>query len=166
MDESDSERRDDVLNFLSELSGRKSVCTIEVLIASRPEADVRPWMDRARHSFLEEEKSKDIRPAVRQRIDNLEQLRTRTYSVQDPVFDIVGDNNDFKEIEAYILDNAVGVFLWVRLILRELEICIRDGGYSLSDLDDLVRSFPKGLAGRDGFYGLMIKRLKARQGGN
>ena len=49
---------------------------------------------------------------------------------------------------------------------RELETCIRDGGYSLSDLDDLVRRFPKGLVGRDGFYGLMIKRLKERQGGN
>lgn len=159
MDESDNVLRDDVLEFLSTLPASKSRCIIKVLIASRPENDIRPWMNCARHISLEEKNHDDIRVIVKSGIKKLEQFRQSTldHGIVPP------ESQDQKEIfiaaETYILKNSRGVFLWVVLVLRELESFIRQGCYSLEEIDECVRSLPTELGGSKGFYAVMVERL-------
>lgn len=166
MDESDNERRTDVLEFLTDFASQKSLCTVKLLIASRPESYVRPWMNRASHIVLERENTQDIQFVVKKGISKLEQLGNLMLDVGSQMSEDPMGISDFSEIESYIIENSAGVFLWVKLVLKELEDCVMVGGYSLNDLDDLVRSLPKDLRGKEGFYGLMVRRLSERHASN
>ena len=162
IDESEDALRDDVLQFLSLLTASKSRCIVKVLIASRPENDIRPWMNRARHISLEEMNQGDIRVMVKSGIQELEQSRQSTWGHETAPPEPRDQKEVFSAAENYILENSRGVFLWVALVLRELEILLRSGGYSLEDIDKCVRGLPKELGGSEGFYALMVDRL-ARQ---
>ena len=166
MDESDNERRTDVLDFLTDFASKSSLCTVKLLIASRPESYVRPWMGRSSHIFLESENRVDIQVVVKDGISKIERLRDPTFDAGLQSSNETNEVSDFGEIGSYIVENSAGVFLWVNLVLKELEDCVIEGGYSLSDLDDLVRRLPRDLRGKDGFYGLMIKRLSKRHASN
>jgi hypothetical protein len=61
-----------------------------------------------------------------------------------------------KEFEDYILTTADGVFLWVRLVIDELEQRVRNGS-SISKLLGLLKSLPKDL---ESFYEHIFKELK------
>ncbi|KAL9606347.1 MAG: hypothetical protein Q9179_000473 [Wetmoreana sp. 5 TL-2023] len=159
MDESDNALRYDVLEFLSTLSASKNLCIVKVLIASRPENDIRPWMSRARHLFLQEKNHEDIRKIVKSGIKKLEEFRRSTLDDGIAPPEPQDQNEIFAAVETYILANSRGVFLWVVLVLRELEILIRLGGYCLEDIDDRVRSLPKELGGSESFYAVMVERL-------
>lgn len=162
MDESDNALRDDVLEFLSTLSNSKSCCIVKVLIASRPENDIRPWMNHARHISLEEKNHEDIRAIVKSGIKKLEQFRQSTSDPGTAPPEPQDPKEIFTAAETYILENSRGVFLWVVLVLRELENFIQQGGYSLEDIDECVHSLPKELGGSEGFYAVMVERLVRR----
>lgn len=162
MDQSDKSSRDDVLEFLSKLSASESRCTVKVLIASRPENDIRPWMNCARHVSLEKMNHEDIRIIVRSGVRELQQYRQATLDHETAAPEVAGQEGIFTGAEDYILANSHGVFLWVVLVLRQLENFIRWGGYSLEDVDNCVRSLPMELGGSRGFYAVMVERL-ARQ---
>lgn len=159
MDESDNALRNDVLDFLSTLPALKSRCIVKVLIASRPENDIRPWISRARHISLEEKNRGDIRAIVKSGIKKLQQSRQSTLDHEIAPPEPQDQKEVFTAAETYILENSRGVFLWVVLVLRELENFVRQGGYSLEDIDECVRSLPTELAGPKGFYAVMVKRL-------
>lgn len=58
-----------------------------------------------------------------------------------------------------IIDKASGVFLWVRVVVDLVIIGLGDGD-SLSELQDLLRTLPEELGGRNGLYMRMLKDIK------
>jgi len=166
MDESDNDRRDNIPNFVSNLSTPSSRCIIKILIASRPENHIRPWMTRASRIVLEKVNAEDIKAVVKSGINEIERLTTPVECSVAAATQSYGEQNIFSEAEEYILENSAGVFLWVTLILRELKQCVIDGAYSLNDIADCVRCLPKDLGGPDGFYRAMITRMIDRHGIN
>jgi len=72
-------------------------------------------------------------------------------------YDCVPDT--FSTIKDYIMKHSEGVFLWVALVLRDLEQCVVNGGYSRADLNKRLFGLPKELGGENGFYRAMIDSL-------
>lgn len=153
MGESDNGLRSDVLSFLPSLSAHTSKCTIKILIASRPETSINLSLRRGRHIVLQEVNQVDIKLAVDNGIGHLKSLQAE------------GKNNDagFSRIHDYIVENSTGVFLWVSLVLKDLERIMKKGIYTMDSLLKRTRNLPKGLAGKDGFYRLMIDSMVRRR---
>lgn len=147
MDESDNDKLTDVLQFLSNLSAQKSNCIIKVLIASRPANDINVRLNRVQHHIkLQEVNEEDIGLVLDGWIRRMESDYPTTLGT-------------FLNIKDYIMEHSLGVFLWVTLVLRDLEKRIKNGGYSKADLQKRLASLPKELGGEDGFYRTMIKSL-------
>ena len=144
MDESDSHNRNDVLNFLPLLSSRKSRCNIRLLVASRPEIRFKLRVDKFAHITLQKENHADIRIVVNNWIEGRKQLL---------------DHHLSSEIGDYIVNNSDGVFLWVTLVLRDLEKYISRGAYREIGLWDCLRGLPRDLGGREGYYRAMINSI-------
>ncbi|KFY33768.1 hypothetical protein V494_07314 [Pseudogymnoascus sp. VKM F-4513 (FW-928)] len=152
MDESNNNDRVDVLKFLLGLTttNPKSPCTIKVCIASRPENNINSRLRLVPHHIrLQEENKGDIRAVI----DGwIERMVSNSGCGEDTLL----------EVKDYITKYAVGVFMWVTLVLRDLEQYIEDGGYTKLTLNARLRSLPKELGGKDGFYRAMINSLVER----
>lgn len=159
LDESDNALRDDVLKFFAALVTPQSRCVLKVLLASRPENDIKPWMNRAHHIVLEKMNHEDIRVVVRSGMRTLEETRQSIANQGVAPVEPRDHGKVFSAAEEYILENSRGVFLWAMLVLRELESFLRCGGYSLEDIDECVRRLPKELGGPGGFYAAMVEKL-------
>ncbi|KAM0231727.1 hypothetical protein ACHAPO_008307 [Fusarium lateritium] len=148
MDESDNDRRADVLEFLPHLASKYSRCIFKVLIASRPENDINPRLVKAcsHHIKLQQVNEVDIKFVVDSWIEHME-------------FEHDCEEDTFLVIKDHIMKHSLGVFLWVTLVLRDVEQCVLNGGYSKADLDNRVAGFPCELGGKDGFYRTMIDTL-------
>ncbi|UKZ68513.1 uncharacterized protein TrAtP1_009542 [Trichoderma atroviride] len=150
MDESDNDRRDDILHFLPDLVDSNSNCIVKILIASRPENDISHRLKKAcsHHIRLQDVNEKDISLVVDNWIEQMESRRGCKRSI-------------FKDIRDYVIKESSGVFLWVTLVLRDMEKCLAKGGYSEGDLDERVHRLPKELGGQHGFYKQMLFSLSA-----
>ncbi|KAI0420904.1 hypothetical protein F5X98DRAFT_311661 [Xylaria grammica] len=62
-------------------------------------------------------------------------------------------------VKDYIMKHSEGVFLWVTLTLRHLEQYIGEVGYTEMTLMAKLRSLPRELGGKDGFYRAMVNSL-------
>jgi hypothetical protein len=144
IDESDVYNRNDALNFLSLFSSRKSRCNIRLLVASRPEIRPKLSIGKFSHIILQKENKADIRIVANKWIKSFEQSL---------------DCDLLWKVGEYIVENSDGVFLWVTLVLRDLEKYITRGGYREAGLWDRLRRLPRDLGGRDGFYRAMIDSL-------
>ncbi|KFZ25366.1 hypothetical protein V502_00151 [Pseudogymnoascus sp. VKM F-4520 (FW-2644)] len=149
MDESNNDKRADILKFLLDLAppNPKSSCVVKVFIASRPENNINSRLRLVPHHIkLQEVNGEDIRMVVEGWIKRM-------------VSEDKCKEETLLEVKEYIIEHSHGVFLWVTLVLRDLEQYIDDGGYSKSTLDTRLRSFPKELGGKDGFYRAMVDSL-------
>lgn len=141
MDESDHDDRNDVLNFLLYVSSRESRCTIKLLIAGRRVIRRNLLMDNFSHIILEGENHTDI----------LNVVNNWTKRFEENV-----DSDFLSNLKDYIVRNSDGVFLWVVLVLRDLEEYITRGAYTAHDLSSRLRSLPRRL---DDFYRVIIDSL-------
>ena len=145
IDESDDGERADMVDLLREISrpAKPTGCVVKVLFASRPMNEIRhvniPAVQRIR---LQEKNGKDIEVYT----DHL---------VKKRVFTSYGDGNR-KEIKDYIDKHADGVFLWVRVVGRELEKCCQNG-MSTDTVLTFLKSLPKEI---EGYYEFILQRLK------
>lgn len=162
-DESDHELRDDALNVLTDLVSRQSLCTVKLLISSRPGNDLQLILGRFHHITLQNENEGDIRMLVDTKIEKLrhmhESIANSTQARNQRIPDRNNSRDIFSSIKDYIVDASWGVILWVILVLDDLERCVRRGGYSQVDLDRRVRKLPKELGGPDGFYKAILESL-------
>ncbi|KAI0506067.1 hypothetical protein F5B22DRAFT_651114 [Xylaria bambusicola] len=164
MDESDNARRSDLLNFLRTLSSQTSKCVMKVLIASRPETDINLNVHKSRHIILQYENKGDILKVISRWFERLE-----NQSKEDPIKDEPPSSEesqcpgDFRGARDYIIETADGVFLWVSLVLRNLDNLIRRGAYTPEALEKRVRKLPKELGGPDGFYHEIVQSLLRHQ---
>ena len=147
MDESDRSDLYDVLDFLLHLPNDKSRCNIKLLIASRPE--IQPMIHKCCRIVLQEENKADIHMAVDEWARNLPSSF---------------DSNILSRMKEHIIRNSNGVFLWVTLVLRDLDEYIRRGAYRQAGLLSRLQRPPKELGGRGGFYRAMIDPLLGEDG--
>jgi hypothetical protein len=141
MDESDDDNRNDVLNFLQHVSSRESRCTIKLLVAGRPIIRLNLGIGNFSHIILQLENHTDI-------LNVVNNWTTRFEEYVDPDF--------LSKLRDYIVTNSDGVFLWVVLVLRDLEEHLTRGTYTVHGLLSRLRSLPTGL--KD-FYRAMINLL-------
>lgn len=149
MDESNNDKRVDIMNFLLELAvpNPKSSCTVKIFIASRPENDINSRLRLVpRHIKLQEVNKDDIGVVVEGWINRM-------------VLESGCKERTLREVKEYIMEYSHGVFLWVTLVLKDLKQHIDDGGYSKSSLNTRLQSLPNELGGTDGFYRTMINLL-------
>lgn len=159
LDESDNDLRDDVLEFLSRLTTPKNHCNMKILLASRPETSLKIWMNSVRFVLLEQKNEPDIRLIVESEVAKLEHYRQTLISHGARSLDTQSNEDPLRGIATFIVKHAQGVFLWVSLVLREIKNFVQQGGYSLEDIEHCMRSLPRELGGRDGFYATMVERL-------
>lgn len=163
MDESDNTRRDDILNFLHCLSATTSNCVVKILVASRPETDISTHIMQTCRIVLQEVNMEDIRKAVDRGIDELEGLcGGRKNGAALSLSEHRHSTGDFFTIKNYIVENSQGVFLWVSLVLKDLDRCVRKGAFTMTDLEGRVRKLPKELGGPNGFYRATIVETLVR----
>jgi hypothetical protein len=171
-DESDHELRDDALEVLTGLVSRRSVCTVKLLISSRPGNDLQLSLGGFRHITLQNENAGDIRILVYSRIEKLRHMHesnaNSTPGRGQRISNRSNSEDIFSSIKDYIVEASWGVILWVILVLDDMERCVRRGGYSQVDLDRRVRKLPRELGGPDGFYKAILESLMEqlrREGG-
>lgn len=162
MDESDNAKRDDVLNFLHCLSARTSDCIIKILVASRPETDINTHLMQACRIVLQEVNMEDIRKTVDRGVDELEYLcggcKGPSLSKHSHL------PGDFSRIKDCIVEKSQGVFLWVSLVLKDLDRYARKGAFTMASLEKRVHKLPKELGGPNGFYRAIVESLIRRHG--
>jgi hypothetical protein len=149
MDESNSDKRVDILKFLLDLAHAtpKGSCTIKIFITSRPENIINSRLRLvSNHIKLQEVNEEDIRSVVESWIKQM-------------ILEDKCEEETLREVKEYITEHSHGVFLWVTLVLRDLEQYIANGGYTKLTLKTRLHSLPKELGGKDGFYRTMVNLL-------
>ena len=111
VDESDVNDRRDVLKLLFELCSKTKHYTTKVFVASRPVGELELRTSSSHHNFirLQDETMRDISSFAYFFLDGLR----LTYI--------------FNQAMKYIVENAQGVFLWVKLVKEELETYAVEG---------------------------------------
>ncbi|KAG9227962.1 hypothetical protein BJ875DRAFT_490517, partial [Amylocarpus encephaloides] len=139
VDESDDRDRRDILELLLSLCSRTTNCVVKVFIASRPVGFLEHRINET-HSFikLQDETKLDISIFAGSFLKKL-------------------DLTDFLDqaIE-YIVENAHGVFLWVKLVAEEL-LAYNEVGCAEKVLLEFLRSLPTEL---EDFYSRMLTKMK------
>jgi len=143
MDESEKAGRPEILDFLSDLRSLKSPCVFKVLIASRSYYDIRIRLKECGYIILKDENLLDIEIVIIKGLNNL----SKKHEIPEGNLDRVRDD---------LIKCCEGVFLWVSLILGELEELVTDG-FSEVDIAKLLKSLLSDLIE---FYKRIIIRLK------
>ncbi|KAL6854499.1 hypothetical protein J3F83DRAFT_754734 [Trichoderma novae-zelandiae] len=138
VDESDEEDRRDIIKLLFELSANTRSGTVKIFVASRPVVQL------------------EVR---RKYIDNIIQLQAETVPdislFAHSMLDGLNMSLLLDKATEYIINNANGVFLWVRLVGCELEASIED-----SESEDAIFQRLKQLPTElNDFYHLMLRGL-------
>ena len=143
MDESDDCDREDIVRFLRDLSmPTNKGCIVKVFLTSRPINEIHHISIPVRQRIMLQEKSGgDIERYTR-------------HLLEEPVFNYCRDDTTNK-IKSYIVENADGVFLWVRVVGDVLGNYCRSGERPRKMLK-FLESLPKEL---EGYYEYILQRL-------
>ncbi|EHK19986.1 uncharacterized protein TRIVIDRAFT_68568 [Trichoderma virens Gv29-8] len=138
VDESEEADRRDILNLLCELCSKMKYSVIKIFIASRPVAQ----LEARRDPFLN---------FIRLQDETASDISNYTHSLLD--------GHDLTPAIAYMIDNAQGVFLWVKLVGEEL-LRFHEDGYSEQDILDMLKQLPTEL---EELYGLMLDKMRGNK---
>lgn len=143
MDESAEEGRPEILKILQNICATDSNCTFKCLIASRPLPDGQ--IDESAHYgiILQDKNRGDIEKLITSGLQHITKLAG-------------GGAVDFELAYEHMVNNAHGVFLWVSLVLKELEK-VAASGASQEEVDFCLRNLPLDL---EEMYERIIQRLK------
>lgn len=142
IDESDGADRRNILDLLFDLCSKTECCTIKAFVACRPvgQLDLR----RGSQNFIrmQDETEADI---ARFAQSFLHGLQTRDVS---------------EKATQYIVTNAQGVFLWVKLVGKELALVCEEEGYSEAEIFDFLQQLPTEL---ENFYEHMLHNMTRKE---
>ena len=138
VDESEDNDGRDVLDLLFKLCARTKHYIVKIFVASRPVGQLEVRRSQF-HNFirLQDETKSDISSFASSFLNSLS-LR-----------------HHLAQATEYIVENAQGVFLWVKLVKKELLDC-EEQGHSEKDIFEFLKQLPTEL--RD-FYALMLERM-------
>jgi ankyrin repeat protein len=137
VDESDDKDRREILELLFSLCLKTKHCVVKVFVASRPVGTLESRIDELNFIRLQDQTSQDI---SRFAGDYLKRLKF---------------TGSFEKAMKYIVDNAQGVFLWVKLVGEEL-LTYYEEGRAEKDVLDFLKSLPTEL---ENFYGHMLLKM-------
>lgn len=139
IDESEPNDRREILGLLFDLCSKMKHSVVKIFMASRPVAQLESRRDQF-HNFikLDAETRADIHKYAHSRLHDLHSTDLLTQAT------------------AHILENAQGVFLWVKLISEQL-IEAYEEGYSEKELFRLLKQLPTEL---EDLYKLMIEKME------
>lgn len=140
IDESDESDRREILGLLLELCSKMKYSVVKIFIASRPVAQLEARRDQF-HNFI--------------KLDEMTKVDIYNYA-QSRLYGLNTTDNLLNQATEYMLKNAQGVFLWVKLISEQL-IEAHEQGYSEDEIFDLLKRLPTEL---EDFYGLMLEKMK------
>ncbi|KAF2183392.1 hypothetical protein K469DRAFT_690132 [Zopfia rhizophila CBS 207.26] len=142
VDESEDNDRREILDLLFELSSNMKHCILKVFIASRPVGQLEVRRDEI-HGFirLQDETIPDITRFAHSFLVRLNLTRVLAQATE------------------YIVENAQGVFLWVKLVREELLAC-KEQGYSEEEFIEFLKGLPREL---EAFYTLMFERMNTNK---
>jgi len=139
MDESEDDDRRDVIQLLCRLCAKENPCNIKAFLASRPLAELNHRFRESHHVIkMQDENTGDISRFADDFLRDLELAG-----------EILGKARD------YIVENAQGAFVWVRLVRGELVRCVETGSRG-SDIFEVLRGLPREL---EPFYQRMLNTL-------
>ncbi|KAK4075807.1 hypothetical protein Trihar35433_2367 [Trichoderma harzianum] len=135
VDESEERDRRDVLNLLLDLCSNIKYCVVKIFIASRPVTQLEARRDQFLNFIrLQDETTLDISNFAHSLLHGL----------------------DINRAITYLIDNAQGVFLWVKLVGEEL-LRFHEDGYSEHDIFVMLKQLPTEL---EELYGLMLDKMR------
>ncbi|KAL7945324.1 putative kinesin [Trichoderma barbatum] len=137
VDESEEVDRREILNLLCGLCSEIKFCVVKIFIASRPVTQLEARRDQFNFIRLQDETISDISNFAHSLLDGL----------------------DLASAITYMIENAQGVFLWVKLTCAELLIFHEDG-YSEKDIFDMLKQLPTEL---EELYALMLDKMRAKK---
>ena len=142
VDESNESDRRDILDLLRALCSTRSKCVIKIFVASRPlgSLEVMNGQDLNR-ICLQDQTQSDITHFVRKSLEGLH-------------FELA-----LHTVTEYIVENADGVFLWVKLAINELVRWIGEG-LSEAEISTHIQRLPTEL---ESFYELMLSRMQENE---
>ncbi|KNB06504.1 kinesin [Fusarium oxysporum f. sp. lycopersici 4287] len=139
VDESEENDRRDILKLLFELCSKTKYCIAKVFVASRPvgELDLRISPSRLNFIRLQDETKRDISSFAHSFLDGLNLTHILAQAAE------------------YIIENAQGVFLWVKLVGEQLVKSYGDG-FSEEEIFGLLKQLPTQL---EDFYKHMLEKM-------
>ncbi|KAL7917653.1 putative kinesin [Trichoderma austrokoningii] len=139
VDESEEKDRREILGLLLDLCSKTKHCVIKICMASRPVVQVEARRDQF-HNFikLDDETKPDI----------FKYAQSQLYGLNS--------TSMLAQATEYMLKNAQGVFLWIKLISEQL-IDAHEQGYSEEEVFELLQRLPTEL---EDFYVLMLEKMK------
>ncbi|KAL7963435.1 putative kinesin [Trichoderma compactum] len=138
VDESEESDRRNILNLLYDLCSNMEYCVVKIFIASRPVTQLEARRDEFLNFIrLQDETTHDISNFANSLLEGL----------------------DLTRAIAYMIDNAQGVFLWVKLVGEEL-LRFYEDGYSEHDIFTMLQQLPTEL---EELYALMLERMRDKK---
>ena len=135
LDEAEEVKREEIIRSFRDAGSRDSSWPIafKVFLTSRPNPKIERILSTSRTIIMEDETKKDIEECV----------RSETACIASEILDCRVEELDF--VSDYLIEKAQGVFLWVRLVLIELDDAATSGFCSVRELEDLLAQIPTDL---------------------
>jgi ankyrin repeat domain-containing protein 50 len=142
VDESEDHDRRDILNMLFELCSKTKYCIVKAFVASRPVGQLELRRSQF-HNFirLQDETKSDISSFARSLLGGLNLTHVLAQAAE------------------YIVENAQGVFLWVKLVGEEL-LAYEEEGYSEEQIFEFLKRLPTEL---EDLYKRMFERMSRKE---
>lgn len=138
VDESEQSDRRDILSLLFELCTSTKYCVIKIFVASRPVKELEARRNKVHNIItLQDETKTDIRRFTLSYLYDLNLTEILSQAME------------------YIVENAQGVFLWVKLVKDVLLTCVEEG-YSEGKIFEFLKHLPTEL---EDFYRLMFEKM-------
>ncbi|EXJ68729.1 uncharacterized protein A1O5_08523 [Cladophialophora psammophila CBS 110553] len=142
VDESEENDRRDMLNLLPEICATTRFCTVKIFVASRPIGQLELRKPLVQNFIrMQGETTSDIATLARFFLGGLNLTGLISQSLN------------------YIVDNAQGVFLWVRLVGEEL-IAYEEKGVSEEEVFEFLKRLPTEL---EDFYRRMLQQIRNKE---
>ncbi|KAK4231622.1 hypothetical protein QBC38DRAFT_451252 [Podospora fimiseda] len=135
LDESEEVRRQDIIELLRVVARRDSSWPIDfkIFLTSRPSPKIEQSLRGVDTIVLENETGSDI----------VNFVQSETKRIANDILDC--DAEELSFISTYLIKASNGVFLWVKLVLDQLDERATDGFCSVAELEKLLLSIPRDL---------------------
>ncbi|KAK3987538.1 hypothetical protein QBC44DRAFT_294981 [Cladorrhinum sp. PSN332] len=146
LDESAEIRRQEIIDLLCTNARRDHSwpITFKIFLTSRPSPKIEQALRRFDSIVLEDETGSDI----------VHFVQSETKRIAEDI--LACDIDELSFISTYLIKASNGVFLWVKLVLEQLDERATDGFCSVAELEQLLLSIPRDL--RD-LYRLILDKI-------
>jgi hypothetical protein len=135
LDESEDYQRQEMIQIFCDIASRDPSwpITFKIFLTSRPSPKIERILQKRHTLVLEDETARDIANYV----------NSETRRISKEILQCEYEELDY--ISSYLIREAQGVFLWVRLVLIELDEGATEGFSSVAEHEALLISIPKDL---------------------